>query len=71
MIYLTPYNPTTREAVADSADSGFSSLDEVVLLMGEPKARGPRWMTYPDGVAFSDFPFRLTNSSDAAYHAGN
>lgn len=71
MIYLTAYDPETREAVADSVDSGFGSLDAVVESMGPPKSRGRRYLTYPDGVAFSDFPFRLTKPSDAAYHAGN
>lgn len=71
MIYITPFDPATKEATADSADSGFDTLAAVELVMGQPVARGKRWATYPDGVAFSDFPFRLTKPSDSAYHAGN
>lgn len=71
MIYITPFDPLTKEATADSTDSGFDSLATVELVMGAPLACGRRWSTYPDGVAFSDFPFRLTKPSDSGYHAGN
>jgi len=71
MIWVTAYDPVTREATADSTDSGFDSLATVEAVMGPPLAAGKRWVTYPDGVAFSDFPFRLTKPSDSGYHAGN
>jgi hypothetical protein len=69
MIYITPFDPLTKEALGDSADSGFVNLADVEVCMGAPLASGKRWATYPDGVAFSDFPFRLTGSSDSGYHA--
>lgn len=71
MIYLTTFDTTTMQATAASTDSGFSDLGQVVACMGPPKHQQARWMTYPDGVAFSDFPFRLTAPSDSGYHAGN
>ena len=71
MIYITPFDPLTKEATDASTDSGFDSLATVEAVMGTPLHHGKRWATYPDGVAFSDFPFRLTKPSDSAYHAGN
>ena len=71
MIYLTQYDPLTLAATSASTDSGFATLEQVTECMGAPQHRQARWMTYPDGVAFSDFPFRLTAPSDSGYHAGN
>jgi len=70
MIYLTPYDPVTLLA-GESSDSGFQSLDQVVELMGPPAHRSPTWMTYPDGIAFSQFVFRLTAPSAGDYAAAN
>lgn len=47
-IFVTNLNPETREPTDKSQDSGFSSLDEVVLIMGEPICRGKRTVTYTD-----------------------
>ena len=58
MIYLTPFDPVTRQCTGPSVDSGMASLNEVVLLMGEPVRPGRRMHTYAD-VAFSDFPLRI------------
>lgn len=69
MIYITPFDPTTKAATGDSTDSGFDSLATVGAVMGPPLHSGQRWAVYPDGVAFSDFPFRLTDPSDSGYHA--
>lgn len=71
MIYITPFDTTTKEATDASTDSGFASLADARAVMGEPLHAGKRWMTYDGGVAFSDFPFRLTAPSDSGYHAGN
>ena len=59
MIYATPYDPNTLKTTDLSTDSGFTSLDDVVVMLGEPVIRHPRWLTYGDGLAFSDFPFNL------------
>lgn len=34
-IYVTPFRRDTKQATADSADSGFSSIDEAVAAMGQ------------------------------------
>lgn len=48
-IFLTDYNPDTLACTSVSADSGFSTFDEVRQLMGEPQ------MSHPGGVCFTDF----------------
>ena len=59
MIYLTDYNPETLACTSASADSGFSTFDEVRQLMGEPQMSHPRMLTYPGGVCFTDFALKL------------
>lgn len=55
MIYLTPYNPDhpQRLCTGPSEDSGFSTLDEVRQMLGEPLHADPRYLLYPGGVCFS------------------
>ena len=54
-IFLTNFEPTPeRLPVGDSVDSGFDSLDDVVALMGEPVARGKRYVAYADQY-YSDY----------------
>lgn len=57
-IYMTQYDPATKQCTAPSVDSGMATLDDVLLVMGEPVRAGRRVHTYAD-VAFSDFPLRL------------
>ena len=60
MIYATSYNPDTLRCTGPSTDSGFSSLDEVPLLLGEPDMGHPRMLTYvAAGVAYSDFVLHI------------
>lgn len=60
MIYATNYDPATLRCTGHSTDSGFSSLDEVPMLLGEPDMRHPRMLTYvAAGVAYSDFVLHL------------
>lgn len=63
MIYLTPFDETTKRATAPSSDSGFQTLAEVAAVMGDAwTTRSNRLIIYP-GVAFSDYPFLLTGQS--------
>lgn len=58
-IFLTDYNPDTLACTSVSADSGFSTFDEVLQLMGEPQMSHARMLTYPGGVCFTDFALRI------------
>jgi len=58
-IFATPFNDETKQASSPSADSGFTSIAEVVESMG------PEWLTcseravvYP-GLMFSDYEVSL------------
>lgn len=60
VIYATPYNPATLRCTGPSTDSGFSSLDEVPMLLGEPATTHRHMVTYPEsGVAYTDFPLNI------------
>jgi len=52
-IYLTPFDPDTKECLAHSADSGFSTLQEVRAAMGESIRETPSYAVYPGGLLFS------------------
>jgi hypothetical protein len=54
VIYLTPYDTTTLTCTGASTDSGFTTLDEVRQMMGEPDMAHPRMLTYGDSC-FTDF----------------
>ena len=54
MIYLTPYDTVTLACTGASTDSGFTTLDEVRQMMGEPDMAHPRMLTYEDSC-FTDF----------------
>lgn len=54
MIYVTFFDPATKAITAPSTDSGFSSLDDVEMINGEPLCRGKRTRTYPDAF-YSDY----------------
>lgn len=60
-IYATPFNASDKQATGPSTDSGFTSIDDVVTLMGEPDVyRSKRMVIYGPGderVAFSNFIF--------------
>lgn len=58
MIYVTPYDTSTQQCTAQSTDSGFATLAEVVAVMGPPMREGPRMLLYPGGVAFTDYVLR-------------
>lgn len=53
-IFVTFFNPTTKQVTAGATDSGFGSLDEVELINGEPLRRGKRTRTYGDAF-YSDY----------------
>lgn len=64
MIYITTFDPVTKRANAASTDSGFPTLDAVRACMGDGWLRSSgRVVVYPGGVAFSDYPFLLTDPS--------
>lgn len=70
-IFLTDYNPDTLACTSASADSGFSTFDEVRQLMGEPQMSHTRMLTYPGGVCFTDFALSLTPVSPLCNTAPN
>jgi hypothetical protein len=47
-IYVTKFCPVTKLVLESAKPSGFSSIDQVVMLMGDPIVRGPRTATYRD-----------------------
>ena len=47
-IFVTPFDPKTKQVTADSNDSGFETLGDVELMNGEPLNRGKRTLTYKD-----------------------
>lgn len=53
-IFVTRFSPTTKQVTESATDSGFSSIDEVVSLMGPPLSRGKRTATYRDEF-YSDY----------------
>jgi hypothetical protein len=54
-VFLTNFEQTPeRLPIGDSVDSGFETLDDVVNLMGEPVARGVRYVAYTDQY-YSDY----------------
>lgn len=51
MIYMTPF--ANQIATGPSVDSGFASIDDVIMVMGPPASQPtPRYAIY-DGVIFS------------------
>lgn len=54
VIYLTPFDTVTLACTGASTDSGFTTLDEVRQMMGEPDMAHPRMLTYRDSC-FTDF----------------
>ena len=56
-IFITTFDTESKEALEPSADSGFSSLEEVLAIMGDGfLSCSARLIIYP-GVAFSDYRF--------------
>ena len=58
MIYATPFDPVTLEALGQSTNSGFESLEQVKEMLGPPNTDNKRSLIY-DGIAYSDFAFRI------------
>lgn len=54
MIYVTFFDPDSKAVQSPSSDSGFSCLEEVELINGEPLRRGKRTRTYRDAF-YSDY----------------
>jgi len=56
-IFITTFDPDTKDPLSPSLDSGFASLAEVVEVMGAGwLSCSARLVIYP-GVAFSDYRF--------------
>ena len=68
MIYMTNYNPVTKKCTAASGNSGFETLEDVKLIMGEPTHTKPVLLMYVQaedkGVVFSKVPFRKEKSDE-------
>lgn len=72
MIYLTTFDPVTKRGNAASTDSGFPTLDDVRAVLGDGwLSSSGRVVIYPGGVAFSDYPFLLTDPSIGGNVAGS
>lgn len=57
-VYVTKFCPVTRLVLESATDSGFSSIDDVVMLMGDPIVRGARTATYQD-LFYSEYQLHL------------
>lgn len=68
MIYATPFKASTRLCIGPSANSGFTSLEQVIATMGPPTIRpGPVLLIYgdtDDRVLFSKIPFRIDDKNN-------
>lgn len=58
VIYLTEYNAATLQCTSASVDSGFTTLDEVRAMMGDPVTSARHMLCY-DGVCFTDFVLHI------------
>lgn len=58
MIYLTSYSTDTLQCTSASTDSGFTTLEEVHAMMGEPVSPARHMLCY-DGICFTDFVLSL------------
>jgi len=58
MIYMTPFDPATKECTGGSEDSGFQTIADAVAVMGDPIRRGLSLAIYP-GVVFSRVMFSI------------
>lgn len=67
-IYTTPFKASTKQPTAPSTDSGFTSIDQVVELMGpDHVVNTGRMVIYgsdEDRVAFSDFAFLIDDDNN-------
>lgn len=59
-VYVTKFNPHTRQVIEGAKDSGFDSLETVELLLGAPIVRGKRALTYKD-MFYSEYCIHQTN----------
>ena len=50
-IFVTPFDPKTRQCQSVSTDSGFNSLEQVVEMMGEPIKQTEAFLIYGDDSA--------------------
>jgi hypothetical protein len=53
-IYVTTFDPNTKQVTACATDSGFESIEQVVEFMGPPLAHGKRTATYRT-MFYSDY----------------
>lgn len=53
-IYVTLFDPETKQPTANSEPSGFDTLDDVAAILGEPIVRGKRTLTYA-GSFYSNY----------------
>lgn len=53
-IYMTRFNPETKQVTEGATETGLNSIDEVVMLYGDPLSRGARTATYRE-FFFSDY----------------
>lgn len=51
MIYLTPYDDTTRQPVGASQPLPCSTFDEARRMLGEPTVARPSMLLYQQGAA--------------------
>lgn len=65
MIYVTSFN-AARQCTSQSANSGFVSLEQVVMFVGDGYTHKARHMVVYAGVVFSDFAFQIDEPGNNA-----
>jgi hypothetical protein len=66
MIYVTSFDPETKRCKTRSVDSGFKSIDEVVLYVGKDYKHKARHMVIYQGIIFSTFAFQIDEPDNNA-----
>lgn len=64
-IYVTEFCPETKRVLKSARDSGFTSIDQVVELMGAPLIKSARTATYRK-LFYSEYNLTQT-SGDRTY----
>lgn len=58
-IYMTAFDPSTKQCTTTSIDSGFENFEDVIATMGVNYIeKTPRYIVY-EGLTYSDFLFRI------------
>lgn len=50
MIYMTPFNPETKQCTNESSITFYGSFDEVINSVGEPLCKSNAYVIYDDVI---------------------